>query len=353
MFPVWFNLIRAPNIIGREMKKLNIGVAGLGRIGKVHIETLIRDLPEVRVRSVFSPRIEKARRIADRYGIESVKPDYIELVNDPEIDAVLICSPTDVHTEQIVAAAEAGKDIFCEKPIALSLEEIRSALDAVRSAGVRLMIGFNRRFDPEFSRVRGVVESGRLGEIELLRITSRDPAPPPPEYISSSGGLFLDMTIHDFDMARFITGSEVVEVFAEARVRVDPRIGDLGDVDTAAVTLSFENGVLALIDNSRRSCYGYDQRLEVFGSRGMAQINNLHHEHYQVLDSDGSHGPRTMDFFMDRYAKSYANELKAFVRSILEGAEVPVTGRDGLQAVAVGLAVKRSVQEHRPVRVIS
>jgi myo-inositol 2-dehydrogenase/D-chiro-inositol 1-dehydrogenase len=333
------------------MKKLNVGIAGLGRIGKVHIESLIRDVRDVRVRSVFSPRMDNSRGIAEQYGIESVKPNYRELVNDPGIDAVLICSPTETHTEQIIAAAEAGKDIFCEKPIALSLEEIQSALDAVKSAGVHLMIGFNRRFDSQFARVRGVVESGRLGEIELLRITSRDPAPPPPEYISSSGGMFLDMTIHDFDMARYITGSEVIEVFAEARVRVDPRIGDLGDIDTAAVTLSFENGALALIDNSRRACYGYDQRLEVFGSSGMAQINNLHHEHYQVLDSDGSHGPRTMDFFMDRYAKSYSNELKAFVRSILEGAEVPVTGQDGLKAVAVGLAAKRSVQEHRPVRV--
>ncbi len=332
------------------MSKLTVGVAGAGRIGKVHVGTLVRNLPEVHVAAITDPRGEEARKVAEQHSIPAIKRDFDELVQDPEIDAVLICSPTDTHADYIIAAARAGKNIFCEKPVALSLDVIRQALEAVNQCGVRMMIGFNRRFDANFQKVRSLVENGDLGDLHILKITSRDPAPPPPEYISASGGMFLDMTIHDFDMARFVTGSEVVQVSAEAGVLVDPRIGEQGDVDTAVITLRFENGALGVIDNSRRACYGYDQRLELFGSKGMVRIDNCRHDTHEFFDAAGSQGSLPLDFFMDRYAQSYATELKAFVRSLLEGSEFPVSGDDGLLSVAIGLAARRSVDEHRPVK---
>ena len=333
------------------MSKLAVGVAGAGRIGKVHVGTLIRDLPDVRVAAITDPRVEEARRVADQHGIPSIKRDFTELVGDPGIDAVLICSPTDTHARYIIEAAQAGKDIFCEKPVALSLDLIREALDAVERHGVRMMIGFNRRFDANFAKVRSLVESGQLGQVHVLKITSRDPVPPPLDYITVSGGLFLDMTIHDFDMARFITGSEVVQVYADAGVLVDEGIGRLGDVDTAVITLRFECGALGVIDNSRRACYGYDQRLEVFGSEGMVRIDNCRHDTHELLNATGSQGSLPLDFFMDRYAQSYASELMAFVRSLVDGSEFPVSGIDGLASVAIGLAARQSVAERRQVQI--
>jgi len=212
------------------------------------------------------------------------------------------------------------------------------------------MVGFNRRFDPGFRRARLQVESGKIGELRLVKITSRDPAPPPPDYIASSGGLFLDMTIHDFDMARYLVGSEVVEIFAKADVLIDKQIGELGDVDTAVVLLTFENGCLGVIDNSRQASYGYDQRLEVFGSAGMVQVDNCRHDTHQLSDALGTHQALLMDFFMDRYAESFSAEMAAFVEAVARNQEVPVSGEDGLQSVAIGLAAKRSVAENRLVK---
>jgi myo-inositol 2-dehydrogenase/D-chiro-inositol 1-dehydrogenase len=220
----------------------------------------------------------------------------------------------------------------------------------VEETGVKLMVGFNRRFDPSFREARAQVESGKVGEPHLLKITSRDPGPPPPEYISVSGGLFLDMTIHDFDMARFIVGSDVVEVFAKADVLIDQQIGDLGDVDTAVILLTFKNGCLGVIDNSRKTSYGYDQRLEIFGSGGMVQVDNCRHDTHQLSDATGTHQALLLDFFMDRYIESYASEMKAFIRAVAGEIQLPVSGEDGLLSVAIGLAAKKSVAENRPVK---
>ena len=218
--------------------------------------------------AVSDVNVEEAKAVGARLGVGKIEADHHALLNDPDIDAVVICSPTDMHAIMIEEAAAAGKQIFCEKPIARTLQEIDKALDAVKKAGVKLQIGFNRRFDANFARVRQAIVSGELGEPHLLHIISRDPGPPPISYVKVSGGMFLDMTIHDFDMARFLTGDDVEEVYAAGAVRVDPEIGEAGDLDTALVTLKFKNGVLGVIDNSRKAVYGYDQRVEVLGSAG-------------------------------------------------------------------------------------
>jgi myo-inositol 2-dehydrogenase / D-chiro-inositol 1-dehydrogenase len=331
------------------MKKLKVGVVGVGRIGRVHLHNLVRGIPEADVVAVTDPRQEQARELARQYDISAVSPDYDAMVGDSRIDAVVLCSPTSQHASQIRQAARAGKHIFCEKPIDLSLPVIQDALDEVDRYEVQFMVGFNRRFDPGFSKAKERIEAGEIGDPHLLRITSRDPGPPPPEYIAESGGLFLDMTIHDFDIARYVVSSEVVEVYANAAVLVDPRIGELGDVDTAVVTLSFENGALGLIDNSRKACYGYDQRLEVFGSRGMVQVDNHRRDSTLFSDKAGAHLAPPLNFFMDRYAEAYAIEMAAFVKALTTGSSLPVTGEDGLRAVKIALAAKKSAAERRPV----
>jgi myo-inositol 2-dehydrogenase/D-chiro-inositol 1-dehydrogenase len=267
------------------------------------------------------------------------------------VEAVLVCSSSDTHAALVTEAARAGKAVFCEKPLELDLARIDAVLTVVERAGVPLMLGFNRRFDPDFSRVREIVAEGRIGRPEVLRITSRDPAPPPPEYAAVSGGMFLDMTIHDFDMARFLLGAEVEEVYAAADALVDPAIGAAGDVDTAIVTLRFAGGALGVIENSRRAVYGYDQRVELLGSRGRVANRNHAADSVEVADATGLHDPLPLNFFMQRYTASYEAEIAAFVDCVRRGASVPVGGVDGRQAVVLGLAAKRSVALGRPVRV--
>jgi len=332
------------------MKKLKIGVIGTGRIGKVHIATLVQNVPQAEVVAVADVNLSSAREMAQKYGIASVSADYRDVLNHPEVEAVVICSPTDTHAAYIVEAAKAGKHIFCEKPVDLSLQVIRGALDAVAKAGVKLMVGFNRRFDPNFLKVRQMVVEGKIGEPHILKITSRDPGPPPAEYVAVSGGIFLDMTIHDFDMARYIVGSEVTEVYVKAAVLVDPAIGQAGDVDTAIITLTFANGAIGVIDNSRKAVYGYDQRLEIFGSKGMVSADNNYPENHRYFAGDGVHGSLPLNFFMDRYLEAYAAEMKLFCEAVVEGKPVPVGGEDGLASVAIGLAAKKSWKEMRPVR---
>jgi myo-inositol 2-dehydrogenase/D-chiro-inositol 1-dehydrogenase len=264
---------------------------------------------------------------------------------------VLICSSTDTHADYIIKAAHAGKNIFCEKPVDLTIAKVKAALTAVKEAGVRLQIGFNRRFDHNFAHVRELAKSGAVGQIQLVKITSRDPAPPPPAYVKVSGGIFLDMTIHDFDMARFQADSEVEEVFATGAVLVDPEIGAAGDVDTAVVTLKFANGALGVIDNSRKAVYGYDQRVEVFGSGGALVADNDTPSHVHLSDANGVHGDKPLYFFLERYKEAFVSEMKAFFEAIRTGTETPVTGNDGLMDLAVGLAAKKSLAEHRPVKV--
>ena len=331
-------------------RKLPIGIIGAGRIGTVHSETLAFRLPEAVPLIIADINRRAAEEIAARCGIPRVTESAEEVLANPEIEAVLICSSTDTHADLIVAAAREGKHIFCEKPIDHDLERIDLALAAVKRAGVKLQVGFNRRFDPSFARVRKAVESGEIGTPHLLHIISRDPEPPPISYVKVSGGIFLDMTIHDFDMARFLMGSEVEEVFTAAGVRVDPRIGEAGDLDTAVVLLRFKSGAIGTIDNCRKAIYGYDQRVEVFGSDGAISTGNCYPNQAVVSTATFIRKDLPLNFFMDRYAESFANELKAFVRAVLEDSPTPVSGIDGRIPVVMGLAARKSHDEHRAVR---
>jgi myo-inositol 2-dehydrogenase / D-chiro-inositol 1-dehydrogenase len=329
---------------------LGIGVIGVGRIGGMHAELLARRVPGATVAAVYDADAGTARRVGAELGVP-VAPSAEEMLGFPGVDAVAICSSTATHADFIVAAAEAGRAIFCEKPVSLDLAEVDRALRAVDEAGVPFQIGFNRRFDPAHQSVRDAVAAGAVGEPHLVRISSRDPAPPPPEYIRVSGGIFLDMTIHDFDMARYVTGSEVVEVFARGAVRVDDAFADAGDVDTAMVMLVHENGCLTSIDNSRRAVYGYDQRVEVFGSAGMAATENPLAHSGVVRTAEGTREPALPYFYLERYTASYVREWEAFVAALADGATPPVTTADARAPLVIGLTAQRSLVEGRAVRV--
>jgi myo-inositol 2-dehydrogenase/D-chiro-inositol 1-dehydrogenase len=331
------------------MDKINVGLIGAGRIGRVHAENLVYRVPQANLGAVSDVFVEAAETLAAELGIAAVHQDPRRILEDKAIDAVLICSSTDTHARLMEDAAKAGKQIFCEKPIALDLGEIDRALAVVEQAGVKLMIGFNRRFDPSFRRVREIVAAGEVGVPHLLRITSRDPAPPPIEYVRVSGGIFLDMTIHDFDMARFLMGREVESLYAAGGVLVDPDIGQAGDVDTAVVTLHFGGGALGIIDNSRQAVYGYDQRVEVFGSGGVASADNAYPNTVEIGDAQRIHRDLPLNFFMERYTESYVNEMRAFVTCIVDDTPPPVTGLDGRIPVVMGYAAKRSLEEGRLV----
>lgn len=327
-----------------------LGVIGAGRIGKLHAENIALRLPEAEVAAIADVDLAAAQAAAARLRISRAVADYRHLLDDPALEAVVICSSTDTHAAIACEAAAAGKHIFCEKPIDLSLERIDQVLAAVERAGVHFQVGFNRRFDPNFAQVRRMVAEGKIGAPHLLRITSRDPAPPPLAYVRVSGGIFLDMTIHDFDMARFLMGSDVTEVYAAGSVLVDPEIGAAGDLDTVLVTLRFANGALGVIDNSRQAVYGYDQRVEVFGAGGMVAVANNTPDAHVYSNADGVHSAKPLYFFLERYTESYINEMRAFLAAVRAGTTPPVTGRDGRQAVVVGLAARRSYQAGRPVK---
>jgi len=329
---------------------LNIGLIGAGRIGRVHGEHLATRIRGARLAAIADVSLSAAEALAAQFHTVACQ-DYRRILDDPAIQAVAICSATDTHARLIIEAAQAGKHIFCEKPIDYDLQRIDAALGAVEQAGVKLMIGFNRRFDPNFRKVRELVAQGQVGDVHLLRITSRDPAPPPIEYARVSGGLFLDMTIHDFDMARYLTGSEVVEVFAAGGVLVDPAIGAAGDIDTALITLKFASGALGAIDNSRRAVYGYDQRVEVFGSAGMVAVNNNTPDTHVLSNAEGVHTARPLDFFMQRYTESFIAEMTEFVRCVQNDLPPLVSGHDGRVPVVIGLAAQQSLRENRPVQI--
>ena len=333
-----------------QKNHLRFGVIGAGRIGKIHAENLATRISGVKVAAIADVNLTAAQELADGLQVPAAEEDYHTLLSDPGIDAVAICSSTDTHAKIVVEAAKAGKHIFCEKPIDLGLDKIDAALEAVERAGVKLQIGFNRRFDPNFRKVRMMVAGDKIGTLHLVRITSRDPAPPPLSYIKVSGGMFLDMTIHDFDMARYLSGSEVEEVYTTAGVMVDPAIGEAGDVDTAIITLRFANGAIGTIDNSRKAIYGYDQRVEVFGSNGMIQAHNNTPDQDVYFNAEGVHSAKPLYFFLERYMDSFVAEMKEFVQSIRENTPPPVTGIDGRIPVVIGMAAKKSYLEHRPVR---
>ena len=331
------------------MKKINIAVAGLGRIGKIHLKNLCRNFPEINVVAAMDV-LDEAKNIAGEFNVPVFVTDFDKLLAVPGLDAVVICSPTDTHAGYVVKAAKAGKQIFCEKPLDLSLDRVKEVLNIVKNCGVKLMLGFNRRFDPEFKKIRQLVENGSVGKIQIIKITSRDPGPPPVSYIKVSGGMFLDMTIHDFDMACYISGKQVKEVFARGAVMVDPEIGKAGDIDTAIITLTFDDGSMAVIDNCRKAVYGYDQRLEVFGSKGMAQTENNFPNHHKLYTESGVSGDLPLHFFLERYDASYNFEIREFIDALATGGKMPVDGNDGLLSMAVALAAKKSVEEGRTVK---
>ena len=329
---------------------LNLGLIGAGRIGRVHAQNLQRRISGARVILVADPVEEAARRAADDFGIKFAVADYQTVLQSPAVDAVVICSATHTHATITMQAAAAGKHIFCEKPLDFNLGVIDQVLAAVQQAGVKLQMGFNRRFDPNFVRVRQAVANGEIGAPHLMHIISRDPGPPPPAYIKSSGGMFLDMTVHDFDMARFLLGQEVVEVYAAAGVLVDPAIGQLGDIDSALVTLKFADGALAVIDNSRQAVYGYDQRVEILGSAGSISTGNIYPNSATISTATAIQRDLPLNFFMERYTESYVVEMQAFVDAVRSDTPVPATGEDARAATALALAAMQSYAENRPVK---
>src|SRR4051812_15324002 len=323
-----------------------MGVIGVGRIGSMHAELLSQRVPGASVSAIYDAYPETASAVAGALGLTAAT-SVEELLASPEVDAVAICTSTDTHADLIVAAAEAGKAIFCEKPVSLDLAEMDRALGAVEAAGVPFQIGFNRRFDA----AHAAVAAADVGERHLVRITSRDPAPPPLEYVRRSGGLFLDMTIHDFDMARFVARSEVVEVYARGAVRVDPAIGEAGALDTAAITLVHENGCLTTIDNSRQAVYGYDQRVEVLGSAGMAASENPLEHTAVVRTREGKRAPTPPVFYPERDGPSHPHQWQALAPAVGAGEATPVGPADARAPLVLGLAAWKSVREARAVRV--
>jgi myo-inositol 2-dehydrogenase / D-chiro-inositol 1-dehydrogenase len=327
---------------------VRFGVLGAGRIGQVHARA-VASVPGARLVAVADPEAEAARRVADAYGCEIRSIEAIEAAGD--IDAVIICTPTDTHADLIERFARAGRAVFCEKPVDLSLARVRDCLRVVEETGAMLMVGFNRRFDPDFRALKQAIDAGRIGRVEMVTLTSRDPAPPPLDYIRRSGGIFRDMTIHDFDVARWLLGEEVETVMAAASVLTDPEIGAAGDFDSVNVILTTPSGRQAAISNSRRASYGYDQRIEVHGSQGAVAAENHHLSRVVVADGAGYRRPPLLDFFMTRYVAAYAAEIAAFVEAVEQGTPAPTTGTDGLMALALADAALKSVAEGRAVRV--
>jgi len=330
---------------------VTVGIIGAGRIGKVHTESICNYVRNARIKTVADPYMsEETRQWLLSMGVEGTTLEYHDILNDPEIDAVLICSSTNTHSIISLEAIAAGKHVFCEKPIDHDLAKIMQVVEALKGSNVKFQVGFNRRFDHNFAAVKRCVVDGKVGDVHLVKITSRDPAPPSAEYAAVSGGMFLDMTIHDFDMVRFLTGCDAEEIYVQAAVLVDPAIGEAGDVDTAIITLKMENGAIAMIDNSRRAAYGYDQRAEVFGSNGMAATSNDTQSTVVLSNADGVTAEKPLYFFLERYMQSFATEIKCFIDAIENDTETMVTVEDGLKPVLMGLAAKKSVQEHRPVK---
>lgn len=325
---------------------IRIGLLGCGRIGEVHARSLSR-LPGARLTAVADAMPEAADRMASQFGAQARSAEAV--IGADDVDAVIIGTPTTAHFDQINAAAAAGKGIFCEKPIDLSSDRVRACIEAVEAADVPFMTAFNRRFDPHFATLERRLRAGAIGEIELVMITSRDPAPPPIGYIENSGGLFRDMTIHDLDMARFLLDEEPVEIFATGSCLVDPAIGGAGDIDTAAVTLRTASGRICQVSNSRRASYGYDQRIEVHGSTGMLSAANVAENLVEQAGPEGFTRAPSMHFFLERYEQAYALEMAHFVDALVHGARPKPDARDGLRAQLLADAAALSLAENRPV----
>lgn len=330
---------------------MKVGIIGAGRIGVVHAENIVNYIPEVTLKTIAEVRLtEETIAWAKRLGVPNLVSDPAVILQDPEIDAVLICSSTDTHAQLIVESARAGKHIFCEKPIDHDIGKIKEALAEVEKAKVKMQIGFVRRFDHNHRKVYDVVRSGAIGEPHIIKISSRDTLPASIEYLKRSGGIFFDMMIHDFDMARFLAGSEAEEVFAQKSVLIDPEIGAIGDYDTAIVTIKFRSGALAVIDNSRKCVYGYDQRVEVFGSQGAAIEENDRVNTVHVLGADCTSYETVIKGMWERYLPAFRTEIEVFADALTHDKEVPITPMEGLYPVLIAEAATRSAKEGRPVK---
>jgi myo-inositol 2-dehydrogenase/D-chiro-inositol 1-dehydrogenase len=327
---------------------VRFALLGAGRIGKVHAKAVSSNA-SAKLVAVADAFPAAAQAIASAYGCEVRTIEAIEAAKD--IDAVVICTPTDTHADLIERFARAGKAIFCEKPIDLDVDRVKACIKVVSETKGKLMVGFNRRFDPHFMAVRQVIDDGKIGSVEMVTITSRDPGAPPVDYIKRSGGIFRDMTIHDFDMARFLLGEEPVTVSATAAVLVDKAIGDAGDYDSVSVLLQTASGKQAMISNSRRATYGYDQRIEIHGSMGMVAAENQRPFSIEVANGDGYTRPPLHDFFMTRYTEAYANEIAAFITAIEQGTAISPSGADGLAALKLADAAVQSVKEGKQIKV--
>ncbi len=333
---------------------IQIAIIGAGRIGQVHAKSILTGVPEAHIAAIADPYItDSVKDWAKSVGIENVYTDYHQALNDPNIDAVLVCSSTDTHATISIEAIKAGKHVFCEKPVDLTprkIFEVQAALQASPKK-LKFQVGFNRRFDHNFRALRDAALKGKVGEVQFVRVSSRDPEPPPANYVKVSGGIFLDMMVHDIDMVRYLSGAEIEEVYATGAVLIDPAIGEAGDVDTATVSAKLSNGALALIDNSRKAVYGYDQRAEVFGSCGSIQNGNDTTSTAVLSNIDGVTAEKPLWFFLERYMASYQSEIRSFVSAIQNDTDIEVGINDGLMSIRIGLACKKSLAENRPVRI--
>ena len=331
-------------------EKCRLAIIGPGSRGRFLMGFLAKN-PKVEIVAlcdIYKPSIESALELVPN---AKVYGDYREVLEDKSIDAILVATPLSSHCKIVLDAFDAGKHVFCEKPIDHDVAKIKEVIDALKDSNVKYQVGFNRRFDHNFEAVQKAVADGKIGDTHIIKITSRDPEPPCADYVKVSGGIFLDMTIHDFDMVRFLAGCNATEVYVEAAVLVDPAIGEAGDVDTAVITLKMENGAIAVIDNSRKAAYGYDQRAEVFGSKGMVAVSNDSTSSAVISNADGVTGEKPLYFFLERYMAAYAKEIKCFIEAIENDTDTPLGVMDGLQPVLMGLAAKKSLEEHRPVKI--
>ena len=330
---------------------IKVGIIGAGRIGRVHITSITTRVPDAVIKTVADPFLnDETAAWAKSMGVEHTTKDYKEIINDPEISAVLICSSTDTHSPISVEAIKAGKHVFCEKPIDHDIAKIKEVIDALEGTNLKYQVGFNRRFDHNFESLQQAVAAGKVGKPEIIKITSRDPEPPSIDYVKVSGGMFLDMTIHDFDMVRYLAGSEVTEVTAYGAALSGAGYDQYDDVDTAIVMMKFENGALGVIDNSRAAHYGYDQRTEVHCDKGCVQVSNDLNDTAMISSAEGVEVSKPTWFFLERYNNAFIAEAKAFTEAVLNDTETPVNGFDGIQPVKIAMAAAKSLKEDRPVK---
>ena len=330
-------------------KKIVIGIIGGCRIARIHAENIARNIEDVEIRYVADVNPDIPAKWAAGAGVKNVVSDSEIILQDPEVQAVLVCTPTNLHCETAIRVAKAGMDIFCEKPIDLTLEKIEEALAEVKKAGVRMQVGFNRRFDHNYRRVHDAIQAGKIGKPLTIKLTVREYQAPPVSYLKESGGIFLDMAIHDFDIVRYMAGSEVESVYAMGSVSVAPEVAEAGDIDTAVTVLRFKNGVVGIVEDCRKSGYGFDDRLEVFGTKGMATTGDDTYAHVEFACDDGFEREGLMHSFDERFSSGLRDIMIDFFNNIREGKPASVSGEDGLQSMRIGFAAKQSQKENRIV----